>query len=124
MNPETSHEHLGDQLRLTESSGLCGGPGQLSCEEAHEMIQMIVDHLSDSNTEQLFNEHVGDCPPCESEFIVYERIVASLTRARPRIPDEAASRIHEFCNGLSDGDSSTIIDDHGDASNAADEGAT
>lgn len=112
MIPGSSHEQFGEQSQspplseaplLSPSSGLCGGPGQISCEEANEMIQMVLDHLSDSDSERMFNEHVGDCPPCESEFIVYERIVASLVRSRPRMPGDTASRIQSFCNGLSSG---------------------
>lgn len=64
------------------------------------MIQMVLDHLSDSDGEQLFNEHMGECPPCESEFVVYQRIVASLVRTRPAMPDEAVARLMNYCDGM------------------------
>ena len=104
MNSDPSGVSHTDDLSqvapLAPESGLCGGPGQMSCEDANEMIQMVLDHLSDSDGEQLFNEHMGECPPCESEFVVYQRIVASLVRTRPAMPDEAFARLMNYCEGI------------------------
>lgn len=110
------HSHDHDLPPLSMDSGLCGGPGQMSCEEANEMIQMVLDHLVDSEKQAKLVEHFGDCSPCESEFVVYERIVASLTRARPALPVDAEQRLKHYCSGLA----STPSDDGSDSSDGSD----
>ncbi len=86
---------------LSEDSGLCGGPGQISCSEANELIQTYLDHHTDPVTGERVQEHLGDCPPCETEFVVYQRIIASLSRCRPSLPPETKDRLERFCDGLS-----------------------
>ena len=88
---------------LSEASGLCGGPGQMSCTEANELIQAYLDHNTDPDTGALVAEHLGDCPPCESEFAVYQRILDALGRCRPDLPSETAERLQKFCTSLCDG---------------------
>jgi hypothetical protein len=85
---------------LSEDSGLCGGPGQLSCSEANELIQFYVDRLTDRDSGERVAEHLGDCPPCEFELVVYQRIIASLERCRPHVPPDTAERLHRFCSEL------------------------
>lgn len=85
---------------LSESSGLCGGPGQLSCAEANELIQAYLDRHTDADTGEKVAEHLGDCPPCESEFVVYQRIIESLSRCRPDLPVDTRQRIERFCRDL------------------------
>ena len=46
-------------------------------------------------------EHLGDCPPCESEFVVYQRIIDSLSRCRPDLPPDTKQRLERFCQDLS-----------------------
>lgn len=88
---------------LSEASGLCGGPGQMSCSEANELIQTYLDHNTDPDTGALMAEHLGDCPPCESEFATYQRILEALGRCRPDLPSETAQRLQQFCTSLCDG---------------------
>lgn len=85
---------------LSESSGLCGGPGQLSCAEANELIQAYLDRHTDPDTGEKVAEHLGDCPPCENEFAVYQRIVESLSRCRPDVPSDTRQRLERFCRDL------------------------
>ncbi len=96
---------------LSEASGLCGGPGQLSCDEANEMIQDYLDNHADSEVTAKVMDHMGDCPPCESEFVVYQRIIVALSRCREDPPAETRERLAHFCRGLScsddDGDDTT-----------------
>lgn len=87
--------------RLSEASGLCGGPGQISCSEANELIQSYLDRHTDPETGERVAEHLGDCPPCESEFVVYQRIIASLSRCRPDLPADTKQRLERFCKDLS-----------------------
>lgn len=89
---------------LSEDSGLCGGPGQLSCAEANELIQTYLDRTTDPVTGEKVAEHLGDCPPCESEFVVYQRILDSLQRCRPDLPEDTKERIERFCSDLCTGD--------------------
>lgn len=89
---------------LSEASGLCGGPGQLSCDEANELIQTYIDSAVDPDTGEKLTEHLGDCPPCEHEFVVYQRIVDALARCRPGLPEATAERLHSYCNSLCSGD--------------------
>jgi hypothetical protein len=91
-------------LPLSEDSGLCGGPGQISCAEANELIQSLLDRLTDPATGEKVREHLGDCPPCETEFVVYQRIIASLERCRPEPPPATRERLERFCSGLSSGE--------------------
>ncbi|MGB3412215.1 MAG: zf-HC2 domain-containing protein [Microthrixaceae bacterium] len=93
-------------IPLSEQSGMCGGQGQISCDEANELIQDFLDKVTDSANGAVLQEHLGDCPPCESEFHVYQRIVESLARCRPDIPSETADRIKQYCEGLCSGDES------------------
>jgi hypothetical protein len=88
---------------LSEDSGLCGGPGQISCTEANELIQSVLDHMTDPDTGQRVVEHVGDCPPCEGEFVVYQRIITSLERCRPDLPPDTKARLERFCDDLCSG---------------------
>lgn len=88
---------------LSEASGLCGGPGQISCEEANELVQFYVDQLADPEARARMAEHVGDCPPCEFEVVVYQRIIASLGRCRPDVPPDTAARLSRYCQELHDG---------------------
>ncbi len=95
----------GDQfVPLSEQSGVCGGQGQISCEEANELIQEFLDKAADDDHRAVLQEHLGDCPPCESEFHVYQRIVESLARCRPDIPAETADRIKQYCDSLCSGE--------------------
>lgn len=88
---------------LSPSSGLCGGPGQLSCEDANELLQMYLDHVVEPEQESLVAEHLGDCPPCESEAVMYRRIIESLERCRPHVPEDVQARIQRYCTELSSG---------------------
>ena len=88
---------------LSEASGLCGGPGQMSCSEANDLIQTYLDKNTDPDTGALLTEHLGDCPPCESEFAVYERIMGALERCRPDLPPDTEQRLKQFCSELCDG---------------------
>lgn len=92
-----------DPPMLSADSGLCGGPGQISCEEANEMIQMVIDQVVDAEEHAKLEEHLGDCSPCESEFVVYQRIVTSLSNARPYMPPETAARLQRYCDELRKG---------------------
>lgn len=89
---------------LSESSGLCGGPGQISCSEANELIQTYLDRHTDPVTGERVAEHLGDCPPCESEFVVYQRIIESLSRCRPDVPQDTKQRLETFCRDLACGE--------------------
>jgi hypothetical protein len=106
MSAEHDAPKLTDLTPLSESSGLCGGPGQISCSEANELIQVYLDHTTDPETGERVAEHLGDCPPCESEFVVYQRIIASLSRCRPDLPPDTKQRLEQFCQGLSCDDES------------------
>lgn len=88
---------------LSEDSGLCGGPGQLSCAEANELIQSYLDAAVDPELGRKVADHVGDCPPCETEFAVYQRIIVSLGRCRPDLPPDTKARLQQFCNDLCEG---------------------
>lgn len=88
---------------LSEASGLCGGPGQLSCSEVNEFVQEFLDQTVDPELHQQVQQHLGNCPPCESEFVVYQRIISALERCRPDLPIDAAARIQKFCSDLCDG---------------------
>jgi len=88
---------------LSEASGLCGGPGQLSCDEANDLIQTYLDSAADADTGTKLTEHLGDCPPCEHEFVVYQRIVDALGRCRQDPPPETAQRLQQYCSSLCDG---------------------
>ena len=98
---------------LSEASGLCGGPGQLSCGEANELIQYYIDQVADADAGLRVAEHLHDCPPCESEVIVYQRIVAALSRCRPDVPPDVEQRIKRFCTELSAGahDGDLLVDE-------------
>lgn len=98
---------------LSEASGLCGGPGQLSCGEANELIQFYIDEVADSDAGTRVAEHLHDCPPCESEMVVYQRIVAALSRCRPDVPPDVEQRIKRFCTELSTGehDRDVLVDE-------------
>ena len=89
---------------LSEASGLCGGPGQLSCDEANELIQTYLDHAVDPDTGEKLTEHLGDCPPCEHEFVVYQRIVDALARCRPDVPADTKQRLKQYCTSLCEGE--------------------
>jgi hypothetical protein len=104
MSTENDDSILGEALPLSEDSGLCGGPGQLSCAEANELIQSVLDRLTDPVTGDKVREHLGDCPPCETEFVVYQRIIASLERCRPEPPPDTRERLQRFCTELSKGE--------------------
>ena len=88
---------------LSEASGLCGGPGQISCGEANELIQMYLDKVTDLDDGVKVAEHLNGCPPCESELVVYQRIIASLERCRPHVPPDTAERLQRFCTDLGKG---------------------
>ena len=88
---------------LSEASGLCGGPGQMYFSEANELIQAYLHHHTDPDTGALVAAHLGDCPPCESEFAVYQRILEALGRCRPDVPSDTAERLKKFCTSLCDG---------------------
>jgi hypothetical protein len=105
MSADHDHDHtapvdLGGLAPLSEESGLCGGPGQISCSEANELIQHYLDHITDPDTGERVAEHLGDCPPCETEFVVYQRIVESLSRCRPQTPPDTRERLERFCRDL------------------------
>ena len=89
---------------LSPDSGLCGGPGQMSCSEANELIQHYLDRITDDEVGTAVHDHLGDCPPCEREFVVYQRIIASLARCRPDPPTETRERLERFCTELCNGD--------------------
>jgi hypothetical protein len=89
---------------LSEASGLCGGPGQISCSEANELIQSYLDRATDPDTGTKVAEHLGDCPPCEHEFVVYQRIIGALERCRPSLPDDTKGRLEQFCTDLCNGE--------------------
>ena len=89
---------------LSADSGLCGGPGQMSCSEANELIQHYLDRITDYEVGTAVHDHLGDCPPCEREFVVYQRIIASLARCRPDPPIETRERLERFCTELCNGD--------------------
>lgn len=89
---------------LSEASGLCGGPGQLSCTEANELIQTYLDSAVDPDTGEKVAEHLGDCPPCEHEFVVYQKIVDALGRCRQDPPADTAARLKQYCTSLCDGE--------------------
>ena len=99
-----------DELRsradtpLSEDSGLCGGPGQLSCGEANELLLSYLDHVTDAEKDRLVSEHLGGCPPCETEFVVYQRIMSALERCRPDLPSDTKARLERFCVELSTSD--------------------
>jgi hypothetical protein len=101
MSADHDEVEFTDLSPLSESSGLCGGPGQISCSEANELIQTYLDRHTDPETGGRVAEHLGDCPPCESEFVVYQRIIASLSRCRPDLPPDTKQRLEQFCEGLS-----------------------
>lgn len=86
---------------LSEDSGLCGGPGQISCGEANELLQSYLDHVTDEENGRRVSDHLGDCPPCESEFVVYQRIISALERCRPDLPEDTRIRLERFCIELS-----------------------
>jgi hypothetical protein len=88
---------------LSEASGLCGGPGQLTCGEANELIQLYLDKVADQDEGAKVAEHLDGCPPCESELVVYQRIIASLERCRPPVPQDTAERLQRFCTELRSG---------------------
>lgn len=96
---------------LSESSGLCGGPGQISCGEANELIQFYVDELTEPEARERLAEHLGECPPCEFETLVYQRIIESLERCRPHVPPDTAARLHRFCDELRSGGHTAPPDD-------------
>ncbi len=102
--PSSGGQPLSDLHPLSETSGLCGGPGQLTCSEANELIQTVLDRRIDPERGELVAEHLGDCPPCETEFVVYQRIIASLSRCRPDLPSDTKDRLERFCRDLSCGD--------------------
>ena len=89
---------------LSEASGLCGGPGQLSCAEANDMIQTYLDSAVDPESGEKLTEHLGDCPPCESEFVVYQKIVDALGRCREELPADTAARLQSYCSSLCEGE--------------------
>lgn len=93
--------------QLSEDSGLCGGPGQISCSEANELIQSYLDHHTDPQTGERVAEHLGDCPPCESELVVYQRIIDALQRCRPDVPEDTRARLERFCTEMCTGDDAT-----------------
>ncbi len=95
---------------LSEASGLCGGPGQMSCAEANDLIQFYVDRFIDPDATQRVAEHLGDCPPCEVEVVVYKRIIASLERCRPHVPEDTAERLQRFCEDLRAGKAPAELD--------------
>jgi hypothetical protein len=97
--------------QLSEESGLCGGPGQLTCTEANELIQFYLDRATDEESIAKMTAHVGDCPPCEVEVIVYRRIIASLGRCREDIPAETADRLRRFCADLGTSGHSALTED-------------
>jgi len=105
MSEHDEHEGLERPLvrPLSEASGLCGGPGQMSCVEANELIQYYVDSFIDGDERSRVAEHLHDCPPCELEAVVYKRIIASLERCRPHVPSDTAERLQRFCSDLRDG---------------------
>lgn len=96
---------------LSESSGICGGPGQMSCVEANELIQFYVDNFIDADATARIAEHLGDCPPCELEMVVYRRIIASLERCRPHVPEDTAQRLQRFCEDLRAGRAQYTVED-------------
>lgn len=98
---------------LAPESGLCGGPGQISCDEANELLQRYLDHVGDSDTDLRVAGHLGDCPPCESEAVMYQRIISSLERCRPHVPSDVEQRIQRFCTELCTGehDDDVLADD-------------
>jgi anti-sigma factor (TIGR02949 family) len=100
----TSPAGLPPLVPLSEASGLCGGPGQLSCDEANELIQTYLDHAVDPDTGEKLTEHLGDCPPCEHEFVVYQRIVDALGRCRPDVPADTKQRLAQYCTSLCEGE--------------------
>lgn len=89
---------------LSEDSGLCGGPGQLSCSEANELLLSYLDHATDTEKDRLVRQHLVDCPPCENEFVVYQRIMSALERCRPDLPSDTKARLERFCLELSTSD--------------------
>lgn len=95
-----TRDSIDDVPALSESSGLCGGDGQMTCDEANQLIQMVIDELIDIDERTRLEEHLGDCSPCESEFFVYQRIVTSLSKARPNIPTDTASRLAHYCDEM------------------------
>ena len=98
---------------LSEASGLCGGPGQMSCDDANELIQDYLDNHADTESSAQVREHMGDCPPCESEFVVYQRIIVALSRCREDPPAETRERLEHFCRGLACADESDPSDPSG-----------
>ena len=96
---------------LSEASGLCGGPGQLSCNEANELIQLYLDRATAEDDGAKVAEHLDGCPPCESELVVYQRIIASLERCRPHVPPDTAARLQRFCADLRTGSLDGAIED-------------
>lgn len=101
--------------QLSEDSGLCGGPGQITCSEANELIQFyvdkLVDKLGDTDADTGVEEHVGECPPCEFEVLVYQRIIESLERRRPHVPPDTAERLNRFCSELRSGAHDQFLED-------------
>ena len=89
---------------LSEASGLCGGEGQLSCAEANDLIQTYLDSAVDPESGEKLTEHLGDCPPCESEFVVYQKIVDALGRCREELPADTAARLQSYCSSLCEGE--------------------
>lgn len=95
---------LADAVQRLESAGLCGGPGQLPCQDAHELIHHYLDTDCDQELRARIQGHLERCPSCDSEFAVYTKIVTSLSKCRSEIPEDAAERIKDFCAKLSSGD--------------------
>lgn len=105
-------EHAGPLtplVPLSEESGLCGGPGQLSCAEANDMIQTYLDSAVDPDSGEKLTEHLGECPPCEHEFVVYQRIVDALARCRQGLPEATAQRLHSYCDSLCSGETPDVV---------------
>jgi hypothetical protein len=64
------------------------------------MLQLYVDRYTDAESGTKMAQHLGECPPCESELVVYQRIIAALQRCRPDLPADTAERLHRFCADL------------------------
>lgn len=100
---------LAEAVQRLESAGLCGGPGQMPCQDAHELLHHYLDVDCDQELRDRIKGHLERCPSCDSEFAVYSRIVSSLSKCRDELPADAAARITEFCatfcsEELQDGD--------------------
>lgn len=114
--PEELAAQLSEGKPLTAASGVCGGEGQMSCEEAEQLIQLYLDRavagselLGEGTSEVVVQvtEHLGLCPPCESEFAVYQRISLALSRCRPDLPPDTRQRLERFCSDLCSGSDDT-----------------